>query len=160
MDDLYSMADAHWGWVTNQVRESRVTDGFGGRLSSPCKIDSSAVSSFKNISYDAGNRTNPKTRSFDVQELSAEVVGVQFKNSSSNRVTAKASASTSASDSYAKVYSSSACQNRGSQSPSAQISKPLQVGSTATFYVLISNSRSGPESTFNVEVSYEDRPTK
>jgi hypothetical protein len=164
VDALYSMADSHWGWVTNQAFESRVTNGFRGRLSPNCVIDSSVVS-LKNISYDAGNRNDPKTRSIDVQELSAEVVGVQFQNSSSNRVTAKASANTSASNSYAKTYfrhesSTTSCRTRGSQSSSAQIDQPLQVDSTTTFYVLITNSRKGQKSTFDVEVSHEDRPTK
>ena len=80
-------------------------------------------------------------------------------------VTAKTSASTSASNSFAKTYfrhesPTTSCRDRGAQSASAQISQPLRPDSTTTFYVLISNSRKGQSSTFDVEVSHEDRPTK
>lgn len=169
VDALYSMADSHWGWVTNQAFESRVTNGFRGKLSPNCVVDSS-VASLKNISYDAGKRSSPKTRTIEVGELSAQIVGVQFQNTGSNRVSAQASASTSASNSFAKAYfrhesPTTSCRDRGAQSPSAQISEPLlpdstATYSTATFYVLISNSRAGQTSTFDVEVSHEDQPTK
>ncbi len=171
VDALYSMADSHWGWVTNQAFESRVTDGFTGKgaLSPNCVVDSS-VASLKNISYDAGKRNSPKTRTIEVEELSAQIVGVQFQNTGSNRVSAQASASTSASNSFAKAYfrhesPTTSCRDRGAQSASAQISEPLLPDSTAaysttTFYVLISNSRAGQSSTFDVEVSHEDQPTK
>ncbi|MFB6247392.1 MAG: hypothetical protein ABEL97_02350 [Salinibacter sp.] len=157
---LYSVTDDHWDWVRNQAFESKVKQG-NADLNPSCVFDPEAVTgSPRTITYDAKAQNGPMTRSVSVNELTAQVLKVNIKNSyGAKQVLAKVKATTSAADGYAKAYgnystATTTCHGGGGSSSSASIQQGLSSNSTKTVYLLLSNSGRGKSASFNLRLSH------
>lgn len=163
VDELYSLPDDYWGWVRNQAVESQVTSGYGGDLSASCVFDP-RVAAPDTITYDAGSRSSPKEHSSVVSRLSARVMAVQVQTGA-ERIDLEITASTPDSKTYVRAYlprssSTTDCWT-GSQDASHTITDMMEGSSRKTYYVLVSATTIDVQrSTFNIDISHEDRLTK
>jgi len=163
VNKLYSLPDDYWGWLRNQGFESQVTNGYGGKLSDRCIFDPNVASPNK-ISYDAGSRSEAKEEGVTVSKLSARVMAVQVQTGS-NRIDLEITASTSDANSYVRIYpphtsSTTDCWTN-SEDASDTLADVMLESSQKTYYVLLSATMIDVQrSSFNINISHEDRPTK
>ncbi|MFB6248461.1 MAG: hypothetical protein ABEL97_07820 [Salinibacter sp.] len=163
VDKLYSLPDDYWGWIRNQAFESKITNGFGGKLSDRCVFDPRVASPNK-IKYDAGSRSNPKKKSSVVSKLSARVMAVQVQTGS-KRIDLEITASTPDAKTYVWIYRSHSSSTNdcwtASENASHTITDLMKASSQKTYYAVVSATTiSNQRSAFSVKISHSDRPTK
>jgi hypothetical protein len=155
---LYDVSRHHWGWVRNQAFESRVTDGYEGKLNGSCVPNSNTWGSLlTTIQYDVSSQNPPLRRTLRIQDgWTAGVAKIEINNNTSTptRATVSVDGQQPVKLYRARNSANNDCLDRNEPLRSSSLEDGIAANSSQTYFLLMDNARSASNATFDLTIDH------